>query len=125
MHRTRIRRTLLATAGAAVCLAAYAAGTTSASPRVHAAGGDLRIGLPLQSLHDGERWVHTPQRLSVWIEAPREAILRVVQRHDTVRRLVEGEWIHLFCIDPQDGELFRCIVDETGKTAWVPERAAH
>lgn len=23
-------------------------------------GGDLRIGLPLQSVHDGERWVHEP-----------------------------------------------------------------
>ena len=26
-------------------------------------GGDLRIGLPLQSLHDGKRWRHTPLRL--------------------------------------------------------------
>ena len=34
-------------------------------------GGDLRIGLSLQSLHDGERWVHAPLRLAVFIEAPR------------------------------------------------------
>ena len=34
-------------------------------------GGDLRIGLPMQSIHDGERFVHTPLRLSVFIEAPR------------------------------------------------------
>src|SRR5665811_1229250 len=26
-------------------------------------GGDLRIGLSLQSLHDGEQWVHAPLRL--------------------------------------------------------------
>ena len=37
-------------------------------------GGDLRVGLPLQSLHDGERWVHEPLRLSVFIEAPESAI---------------------------------------------------
>ena len=34
-------------------------------------GGDLRIGLPMQSLHDGEKWIHTPLRLSVFIQAPR------------------------------------------------------
>jgi uncharacterized protein YbcC (UPF0753/DUF2309 family) len=35
-------------------------------------GGDLRIGLSLQSLHDGEHWVHAPLRLAVFIEAPRD-----------------------------------------------------
>lgn len=62
-------------------------------------GGDLRIGLSLQSLHDGERWVHTPLRLSVFIEAPREAIDRVLAKHAKVRELVENEWLHLFQID--------------------------
>jgi uncharacterized protein YbcC (UPF0753/DUF2309 family) len=37
-------------------------------------GGDLRIGLPMQSLHDGERWMHDTLRLSVYIDAPAEAI---------------------------------------------------
>lgn len=27
-------------------------------------GGDLRIGLAMQSLHDGEKWMHQPQRLA-------------------------------------------------------------
>lgn len=58
-------------------------------------GGDLRIGLPLQSLHDGERWVHTPLRLHVVVDAPRDAIVRVLDRRETVRHLVENEWIHL------------------------------
>ncbi|MBE2248079.1 MAG: DUF2309 domain-containing protein [Myxococcus sp.] len=62
-------------------------------------GGDLRIGLPLQSLHDGARWVHAPLRLSVVIEAPREAIDRVLTRHVRVRELVEHEWLHLFQLE--------------------------
>ena len=62
-------------------------------------GGDLRIGLALQSLHDGERWVHEPLRLSAYIEAPREAIDRVLAKHAKVRELVDNEWIHLFQID--------------------------
>ena len=62
-------------------------------------GGDLRIGLPLQSLHDGTRWVHEPLRLSVFIEAPADAIDRVLAKHARVRQLVEGRWLHLFQLD--------------------------
>ena len=32
--------------------------------------GDLRIGLSLQSVHDGERWRHEPLRLAACIDAP-------------------------------------------------------
>ncbi|MEO7954470.1 MAG: DUF2309 domain-containing protein [Polaromonas sp.] len=64
-------------------------------------GGDLRIGLPLQSLHDGEKWMHAPLRLSVFIEAPRAGIEAVMNKHETVRRLVDNRWLHLFHIDPE------------------------
>jgi len=30
-------------------------------------GGDLRVGLPWQSVHDGEKYVHEPLRLTVLI----------------------------------------------------------
>jgi uncharacterized protein YbcC (UPF0753/DUF2309 family) len=58
--------------------------------------GDLRIGLSRQSVHDGERWMHTPLRLSVFIDAPRERIDRIIARHVTVRQLVDNQWLHLF-----------------------------
>lgn len=58
-------------------------------------GGDLRIGLPLQSVHDGTRFVHTPRRLSVFIEAPRAAIDAVLARHAHLQALVENGWILL------------------------------
>ncbi len=64
-------------------------------------GGDLRIGLPLQSLHDGQRWMHTPQRLSVFIEAPRAGIEVVIAKHQLVRQLLDHSWLFLFRIDPQ------------------------
>ena len=57
--------------------------------------GDLRIGLSRQSVHDGERWMHTPLRLSVFIDAPREMIDIIIARHPTVRRLVENQWLYL------------------------------
>ena len=63
-------------------------------------GGDLRIGLPMQSLHDGQRWIHTPLRLSVFIDAPLHAIDAIIDKHEMVCRLLENEWIFLFQIDP-------------------------
>ena len=59
-------------------------------------GGDLRIGLPMQSLHDGENWQHTPLRLSVFIEAPQAAIDGIIAKHAVVRQLVDNQWLHLF-----------------------------
>ena len=64
-------------------------------------GGDLRIGLPMQSLHDGAGWIHTPLRLSAFIEAPRAAIAAVLDKHTHVRALVTNGWIELYYIDTQ------------------------
>lgn len=77
-------------------------------------GGDLRIGLPMQALHDGECWVHTPLRLSVFIEAPRAAIDAVLRKHEKIRSLVENEWIHLFQLDAEVG-----VVRAYRRHAWI------
>ncbi|MBC7533717.1 MAG: DUF2309 domain-containing protein [Oligoflexus sp.] len=61
--------------------------------------GDLRVGLPLQSVHDGSKWMHDPIRLSVFIAAPREVIESIVRKHELVRNLVENEWLHMLRID--------------------------
>jgi len=62
-------------------------------------GGLLRAGLPWQSVHDGERFVHEPLRLSVCIEAPREAMTDILTRHDGVRALFDNRWLTLFALD--------------------------
>ena len=59
-------------------------------------GGDLRIGLSQQSLHDGTRWVHEPLRLTVVIDAPAAAIQQVIAKHAVVRQLVDNGWLHLW-----------------------------
>lgn len=63
--------------------------------------GDLRVGLPMQSLHDGRRWVHEPMRLSVFLEAPQDAIDDIIARHDLVRQMLDHGWMHLFRMDEQ------------------------
>lgn len=59
-------------------------------------GGDLRIGLSKQSLHDGTFWVHEPLRLTVVIDAPRESIEAIISKHAVVRQLLENGWLHLW-----------------------------
>ena len=63
-------------------------------------GGDLRIGLSQQSLHDGEQWVHEPLRLTVVIDAPQQAIEAVIGKHAVLRQLLDNGWLHLWRFDP-------------------------
>ena len=70
-------------------------------------GGDLRIGLSMQSLHDGTALRHAPLRLSVFIEAPRAGIDQIVREHAVVQDLVSNAWLHLLRIEPSDGSAER------------------
>lgn len=69
-------------------------------------GGILRAGLPWQSVHDGARPMHDPLRLTVCIEAPREAMSVILGRQPAVRALFDNGWLHLFALD------------ESGRMAW-------
>jgi uncharacterized protein YbcC (UPF0753/DUF2309 family) len=71
-------------------------------------GGDLRVGLAIQSLHDGKDWVHEPVRLNVVIEAPSMEIDKVIAKHQLVRELIDNQWIHLYRIG-EDGSVYRRI----------------
>jgi uncharacterized protein YbcC (UPF0753/DUF2309 family) len=66
-------------------------------------GGDLRIGLPLQSLHDGENFRHTPLRLSVFIQAPKDPIDAIIAKHTVVRHLLDHEWLTVFRLADDEG----------------------
>lgn len=66
--------------------------------------GDLRIGLPLQSVHDGKNYQHLPQRLNVIIEAPIEAITDILKKHESIRNLCDNSWITLLNLEP-NGEI--------------------
>ncbi|WP_414639873.1 YbcC family protein [Arenibaculum sp.] len=82
-------------------------------------GGLLRAGLPWQSVHDGERLVHEPLRLSVCIEAPRAAMVEVLARHDGVRALFDNRWLHLFALDDEGRMAWRYA----GGLEWTPVEA--
>ncbi len=62
-------------------------------------GGRLRPGLPWQAVHDGETAAHEALRLSVYVEAPENAIIEILERHPGVRALFDNGWLHLFTLD--------------------------
>ncbi len=66
--------------------------------------GDLKTGLPWQSVHDEEQFQHEPLRLSVIVEAPRDKVMIVLQTHDHVRDLVVNGWISLTVLE--HGQLY-------------------
>jgi len=61
--------------------------------------GDLRVGLPWQSVHDGERYQHEPLRLKVVIEAPIDAMNGILDKHPDVRALCDNGWVRLLAMD--------------------------
>lgn len=64
------------------------------------------MSMSMRSIHDGERYIHEPLRLSVCIEAPREAMTDILRRHNGVRALFDNRWLHLFALE------------ESGRMAW-------
>ncbi len=76
-------------------------------------GGKLRAGLPWQSVHDGERLVHDPLRLTVVVEAPRDAIAEILERHPGVQNLFDNGWLSMIVLDEEGGARWRY---EPGRT---------
>ncbi|MDZ7660582.1 DUF2309 domain-containing protein [Fodinibius sp.] len=66
-------------------------------------GGDLKFGLPLESLHEDEALLeHLPLRLTVVIYAPEQKVKSIfASNQKTLGKLIENEWIHLAVLDPQ------------------------
>lgn len=86
-------------------------------------GGPLRSGLPWQSVHDGENFVHDPLRLSVCIAAPREAMNAILKRHEAVRALFDNRWLHLFAMDDRGHLAYRYTGDLEWETTGDPASA--
>jgi len=64
-------------------------------------GGDLKMGLPLQSLKETDRDLyHKPLRLSVLIQAPVRRVSEILLRNENLKQLLDNEWIYLMVMDP-------------------------
>ncbi len=64
-------------------------------------GGDLKMGLPLQSLQESDTAMyHQPLRLSVLIQAPLSRVEAILLRNEQLTSLLDNEWIYLMVLDP-------------------------
>ncbi|HET8827890.1 MAG TPA: putative inorganic carbon transporter subunit DabA, partial [Pelobium sp.] len=67
-------------------------------------GGDLKFGLPLQSVKAGDNEMyHQPLRLSVVIQAPKHIVSEIVERNEDIKTLINNEWLYLMVMDPLQG----------------------
>ncbi|MEW4486548.1 DUF2309 domain-containing protein [Thalassoglobus sp. JC818] len=62
---------------------------------------DLRTGLYQQMTE-----IHEPIRIQFIIESTPEALLSIMDRNETIRRLCRGRWVRLSVFDPQTAEAF-------------------
>ncbi|NER11588.1 hypothetical protein SAMN06265375_10346 [Muriicola jejuensis] len=71
-------------------------------------GGDLKMGLPLQSVKQtDDEMYHQPLRLSVLIQAPESRVEEILNRNDHLKTLLENEWIYLLVMDPTQSNQVR------------------
>lgn len=66
-------------------------------------GGDIKMGLPLQSLKESDNEMyHQPLRLSVLIQAPLSRVTDILSRNENLKSLLDNEWIYLMVMEPME-----------------------
>ena len=61
--------------------------------------GDLRLGLPWQSVSDGRRLMHEPLRLFAVVQAPLARIEDIIGRNTVLQNLFHNDWVALAARD--------------------------
>ncbi|EPR77627.1 putative transmembrane protein coupled to NADH-ubiquinone oxidoreductase [Leifsonia rubra CMS 76R] len=69
--------------------------------------GDLRRGLPWQSVGVGADAFHEPMRLAVLIQAPLVTVGQIVSRNQVLRDLLDNDWITLTAREDSDAPWYR------------------
>ena len=84
-------------------------------------GGDLKMGLPLQSLKASDtEMYHQPLRLTTIIHAPLGRVELILRKNKHLETLLDNEWMYLKVIDSNDSNRFKTykknynwIIEET------------
>jgi len=81
-------------------------------------GGDLKMGLPLQSVNRSDHGMyHRPLRLTVLIQAPLGRVSDILSRNENLKALLDNEWIYLMIMDPRQGNT---ITQYRENMEWAP-----
>lgn len=80
-------------------------------------GGDLKIGLPLQSVNStDDQAYHNPLRLTVFIQAPEDRVKKILKRNPHLMSLLDNEWIYLKILDPKENNQAKDYNESLGTT---------
>lgn len=60
---------------------------------------DLKIWLPQQSIMFGDKLMHEPLRLTVFVYAKKEIIVNIIKKSPILKNLIDGRWMHLEILD--------------------------
>ncbi len=71
-------------------------------------GGDLKMGLPLQSLKASDtEMYHQPLRITTLIHAPLGRVELILRKNKHLQTLLDNEWMYLKVIDSNDSNQFK------------------
>ncbi len=77
---------------------------------------DLLMGLPLQTVNDGNAHYHEPMRLLAVIEQTPSVITSIIQKHSILQQLFHNQWLNLIALNPHNFEFHRYNPNAT----WEP-----
>ncbi|WP_052158306.1 DUF2309 domain-containing protein [Lacinutrix jangbogonensis] len=84
-------------------------------------GGDLKMGLPLQSLRASDtEMYHQPLRLTTIIHAPLNRVESILKNNEHLQTLLDNEWMYLKVIDSSDSNQFKTY---TNNFKWTLDTA--
>lgn len=81
--------------------------------------GEVRVGLPWQSVMDGERPYHEPMRLLTVVQAPLDRIEAIIARNAILQDLFGGRWVTLVARN-DDHSPWQRWQPSTGWIEWEP-----
>jgi uncharacterized protein YbcC (UPF0753/DUF2309 family) len=81
---------------------------------MNGAASDLRPGLPWQMVE-----IHEPVRLLIVVETTPDALRQIIDRVESIGRLVRGGWVQLATLDPASAEIY--LYSKQNFARYVPE----
>jgi uncharacterized protein YbcC (UPF0753/DUF2309 family) len=63
---------------------------------------------------NGDQPYHEPLRALVIVDAPRDRISRILEKHINVSQLFDNEWAHLVAVDRESEEIFYKYIPKKG-----------
>lgn len=76
---------------------------------VYGNGGDLRIGLPLQTVFDVGKNRHEPMRLTTIVAIPVDRMNALLDQNRNLRDPFDRKWLHLVVRDPERSSFYEYV----------------